>query len=47
MKCCTEKIDIFFVGENIPKLQMMWDNAEKVKLRKTKKTKQDMLVAPH
>lgn len=36
MKCCTEKIDISFVGKNIPKLQIKWNNAEKVKLHKTK-----------
>lgn len=42
MKCCTErkknKNDIF-VGKNIPKLQIMWNNAEKVKLHKNKQTK--------
>lgn len=32
-----KKIDIFFVGENIPKLQIMWNNAKKVKLVKQKK----------
>lgn len=45
MKCCTEKIYIyiFFMGKNIPKLQIMWNNAEKVK----QKTKKDMLATPH
>lgn len=46
------------MGKNIPKLQIMWNNAEKVKLHKNKqknkqtnkkphKTKQDMLATPH
>lgn len=26
---------LFFCGQNIPKLQIMWNNAEKVKLQKT------------
>lgn len=42
-----KKIDILFVGENIPKLQIMWNNAEKLELRKTKETKQDMLATSH
>lgn len=39
MKCCTErkkKQNDIFVGKNIPKLQIMWNNAEKVKLHKNK-----------
>lgn len=40
MKCCTErkkkKKEDIFVGKNIPKLQIMWNNAEKVKLHKKK-----------
>lgn len=42
-----KKEDIFFVGKNIPKLQITWNNAEKVKLRgKRKKKEKDMLAAP-
>lgn len=55
-KKTNKKKNDIFVGKNIPKLQIMWNNAEKVKLHKNKqktknktphKTKQDMLATPH